>query len=273
LLERFGSSAEAATFYEERVKAAPWDAQARERLAELRRGTADLTALAKDVYAMYTIRADAAVALRRTGGVTFASGSAELDLLASSTPFTEAAVNKPYWRRARVEAASSLKDPAAKIRLLLAAVAIDPQPPAPRFDLFRTALDQRRYTLALSVMPLQNLGVEPNFPEGERAPEWIVSSFLQGTDLSGPDRAIVARGVGEAYQRLNEPAKAVFYYRLALELDRSPAQRSAVQPNIEAMRTELKLRHANQERRPVVTRNLEQPHVVKPRLTRLGGAG
>ena len=271
LLARFGASSEAAMFYEERVKAAPWDGQAREHLAELRYNAPDLTALAKGVYALYTVRSDAAVALRRAGGATLGSGTGELDLLASSSPFTEAAVNKPYWHRARVEAASSLKDPAAKIRLLLAAVAIDPKPPGPRFDLFRTALDQRRYTLALSTMPLQNLGVEPNFPEGERAPEWILGTFLQGTDLSAADRAVVARGVGEAYQRLKEPAKAIYYYRLALELDRSPAQRTAVQPNIDTLRTELKLRQANQERRPVVTRNLEQPHVVKPRLTQPGG--
>lgn len=271
LLERFGQNTDAAAFYEQRVKAVPWDVKARQQLAALRKNTAELTAVATDQYAPYETRADAALALRRSGGATLTTGTVELDLLASSMPLTEQAVNKPYWYWARLEAASAIMDPAAKIRILKAAIATDPARFDPFLKLFRTALDQKRYRLSISSMPAQpETRAEPP-PGSERIPEWMVSSFLQNTPFSQADRAFVGRGLGEAYMRLNEPEKSVYYYRLALELDASHAQRAAIEPNLQAMRQALELRRANEERRPVVSRNLEQPHLVRPRQTAARG--
>jgi tetratricopeptide (TPR) repeat protein len=270
LLEKFGANAESAAFYEQEVKASPWDAQARERLADLRKNTADLTAVASDANGLYTTRADAAIALRRNGGAAVTTGSAELDLLATAAPFAEAAVNKPYWYRSRVEAAGSLKDAAARIRVLQAAIAVNPAQPEPRLQLFRAALDQKRYALAVAAAPVQDQGNE-QVADSEKLPEWLVGSFLQNTPFGQADRAFFARGLGEALQRLNEPARAVYYYRLALELDRSPAARSAIEPNLKAVRQAMELKQENEERRPVVSKNLEQPHVVRPRLTAARG--
>lgn len=271
LLLRFGKNAEASVFLEERVKAVPWDVQSREQRAAVRKSVPELTAIAGGAHEPYSTRADAAIALRANGGAALTTRAGELDLLASTAPLTEAAVNGPYWFRARVEAASASHDPAAKIRLLRTAIAVDPRPEQPRLDLFRTALDQKRYHLAISAVPVEPAqGYEMNAPNQAELPEWQVSGFLRNTVLSAAERALVARGLGEAYLRLNEPERAVYYYRLSLALDKSPGQNAAIKPNLEAAGRTLSLKRANDQRRPMVTRNLEQPFIVRPRLTRGG---
>jgi tetratricopeptide (TPR) repeat protein len=271
LLERFNRLEDAARFYEDRVKAVPWDAGAKEKLAEVQKNTSELTAAASDKQGPYTVRADAAGALRGLGGVTLNSGAAELDLLASKAALTEAAVNRPYWYQARLAAAHAAANAAAKIRLLEAAIAVNPEPAAPRIELFRTALDARRYRLAIS--SVASSANTPAYlpPDGEVFQPWLAEQFLQGMPLGSSERAAVARGLGEAYQRLTDPEMAIYFYRLSLELSRSQPERAALEKNLEAMRAAVRLRTANEQRRPVVTKNLEQPHVVRARLTG-GGA-
>ena len=267
LLDRFGKTAESLVFVEQRAKAVPWDVAARERLAEARKSAQELAGLVNDKFAPYANRSDAAKALRHAGGAATASGSAELDLLASTGSLAEQAVNKPYWYPARIEASAATKDTAAKIRILLGAIATWPDPPAPRLDLFRAALDQKRYATAIAAMPEQPESWMENLPEGEQFPEWMASSFLQGTPYGIADRAFVAAGLGEACQRLNEPARSAYYYRLALDLDRSAAARAAIGPKLDLMVEAMTLRKTNAERRPVVSRNLDQPHIVRPKVT------
>ncbi len=235
--------------------------KAREQLAALRKNTAELAAVATDQYAPYETRVGAALALRRGGGAALTTGAAELDLLASSTPLTEQAVSKTYWYFARVEAASAIADPAAKIRILRAAIATDPAPFDPFLKLFRLALDAKRYQLAISSMP-----AEIPHPGLESPQPWMVSQFLRNTPFSQADRALIARGMGDAYMHLNEPERSAYCYRLGLALDHSQAQ-----PNLPAMLQAIELRKANDDRRPVVSRNLEQPHLVRPRRTAAHG--
>ena len=271
LLERFGKRTEAAEFYDARVKAAPWDAESRERLAELRKDAAALTAVAVDRNAPYAIRASAASGLRASGGAAIASGAAELDLLASSTALTEAGVNKAYWYRARVEAAAASKDPAVRIRLLQAALATDPSHVDARLSLFNTAVEARRWSLAVaSVSPLAGQSVM-GMPEIGGVPNYVLDEFLNGAGLGIVERAAVARGLGEANQRLSEPALARSFYRLSLAFAPGQAGRAAVEKNIAAAKSAVELRAANEQRRLVVTGNLEQPHVVRPRLSAGGG--
>ena len=271
LLARFGKNAEAAAFADQRVKAVPWDAEARAKLAELTRNVRELSAVASNPNAAYGVRASAAVAIRSNGGAALTTGSAELDLLASATPFTEASVNRPYWYRARVEAAAAINDGASRIRILLAAIATDPAPAEPRLQLFRTAMDLKRYQQAIAAMPPAGGQGSESGSDSAEFPEWQVSMFLQNTPYTAADRAFVARGLGEAYQRLNDPPRAVYYYRLAMELDKSPTLRAAIQPNLDATRRAVSLKRSNAQRRPVVSRNLEQPQLVRPKLTS-GGA-
>ncbi len=260
LLRKFGKDAEAETFLDERVKAVPWDAEAREQLAALRKNTQELAAVASGQFTAYSTRAGAAVAMRGTG---LKPGAPELDLLASSTPLTEAAVSKPYWYRARVEAAAAAANP-VKLRLLQAAIAIRPEPFEPRLALFRTALEQKRYQLAISSIPVQTQEGQAA-PELEHLSDWMTQQFLATEPIDRDTRAMIAMGLGDAYRQLNQPAEAAFFYLMAREMNGSAV------PALDAVRNMVQLRAANDARRPVVTANLEQPHPVRPRLTQARG--
>lgn len=265
LLARFGKNSEAAAFLEQLAKAVPWDSGSRVRWAELARNTQELTALAGNPNASYSARGDAAVALRRSGGTKVATGSAELDLLASNTALTELGVNKPYWYRARVEAAPAIQDGPSKARTLILAIGLNPAPVEPRVELFRTQLSLKRYQQAIWALP-EGAHTAENLSDAETFPEWQTGSFLRDAPYNATERAAIARGLGDSWRNLGEAWRALYYYRLAMELDRSPAMKSGVQSNLDAVRRSVALKKQNNERRPVITKNLEQPHVVRPKL-------
>ena len=271
LLDRFGKTAEAAEFYEARVKSTPWDDESRARLAELRKDTAALTALVNDKSALYVARAGAAAAMRRLGGAAMTSGSGELDLLASSAPLGEAAVNKAYWYRARVEAAAGSKDPAVRIRLLQAALATEPQHNDARLSLFRAALEARRYNTAIASVASLPGQMAMSMPDSGPVPNYILDQFVNGAGFGIAERAAVARGLGESYQRLGDPTLAQYFWRLSLAFAPGQAGHEAIEKNIAAARAAVQLRTENDARRPVVTANVEQPHAVRPRVGSGGG--
>ncbi|MBS1872968.1 MAG: hypothetical protein JSU00_07120 [Acidobacteria bacterium] len=270
LLARFGKTAEAAGFLEQLVKAVPWDMASRAKWAELAANSRELTNITSDSNTSYVVRADAAVALRKMGGAKVSTGSAELDLLASSAPLTELGVNKPYWRPARLEAAAVIKDGASKARTLILAIGADPTPVAPRVDLFRTQLSLKRYQQAIWVLP-DDTQSSANIPDNEAIPEYLAGSFLRDTPLTAVERASVSKGLGEAWRNLGDPTRASYFYRLAMELDKSPALKAAIQADLDLVRKAVALRRENNERRPVISKNLEQPHTVRPKLA-AGGA-
>jgi len=65
------------------------------------------------------------------------------------------------------------------------------------------------------------------------------------------------------------PREATFYYRIALQLQPSDAEAGN---QIRALQAQLERQRANRQRKPVITANLEQDHVVRPRLAPQGGA-
>ncbi len=136
LLSKYGRTTEARQFLSERVKAVPWDLGARVKL-----GDASVAAAPE---APYSLRAQAA--LLKPAAKT---GSAELDLLASGA-VAPAAAEQPFFYHARVKAAATTADAAARIRLLLGALAIDPNANEARLALFRAALAGGNYQLAIS---------------------------------------------------------------------------------------------------------------------------
>ena len=91
--------------------------------AQLKNDSVALRRLASDQQVRYESRAKAAGTTNATG-----LGSGELDLLASNTPISAAAAEKPYFYHARVKAAAQTNDSASRIRLLRGAVVIDPVP-------------------------------------------------------------------------------------------------------------------------------------------------
>ncbi|HUB83073.1 MAG TPA: hypothetical protein VMB03_29940 [Bryobacteraceae bacterium] len=137
LLEKYGHPSEAAEYIQARVRAVPWDYEARVRLGR------DLNAIVADADAPYSIRAEAAT----RGG---AGGTGELALLARGH-IAAAEAGRPFYYEARLEAAKNSADPAAQVRLLMEAVAVHPERNAPLLPLFQAANRAGPFELAFAV--------------------------------------------------------------------------------------------------------------------------
>jgi len=264
LLEKTGHEAEAAEFLTALTRAEPWNADAQRRLATVQTSPAALSSVAKSSGAPYTVRTDAALALRKLKGPALTDTDGELMLLSSQTPLAETDVAKPYYAAARLQAAAESANAAVRERLLLAAIAIDPKPAAPKLDLFRAALESRHDARAIAVAGQ----LLPRYPQEQDTFEpWMAESFLG--DLTEADRVAVARGLGEANQRQGEVRLAAWYYRVAQRLAADPRILRA----LETVEAQAALAVKNETRRPVFTDNPDQDRLVRPRLTAASAAG
>ena len=139
LLVKMGHPAEAAEFYGLRVKAVPWDNDARLKLAQaeaaanMQRNDAIqlFTSLASSPDAGYATRVTAAESLGGLKALAASPGSAELEWLIRGGPV--AGAESPGFYYARLRAAREAADPATKIRLLLDALALRPEDSTPGF--------------------------------------------------------------------------------------------------------------------------------------------
>ncbi len=257
LMERTGHPNEAAEFLTALVKAEPWNADAHQRLAQIQGSVADLTAIAKSTSAPYPVRVQAALALRKLKAPALTGTDSELELLSSPAVLTEVEVSKPYYAEARLQAAAESRDAAARERLLQAAIAIDPKRSETKLDLFRVALAAHhdQYVVAVAAQ------LTPSYLSNERDfSSWVADGFL--AELPLPDRVAIARGLGEANQRLGDLRAALFYNQIALRL----APTDAVRRNLETLRAQLENEAANLARRPVVSDNLDQDRLVRPKV-------
>jgi tetratricopeptide (TPR) repeat protein len=256
LLEKAGRP-EAAEFLTALAKAEPWNAGARERLAALQGSGAALTAVAKMDQTAYQMRVAAALAIRRLKSEPLTGTDAELVSLSSQDAFTETAVNRPNFAWSRLEAASSARDAAARERLLSAFLAIDPRAVQPKVDLFRAALEARHDALAIAVARQLVRGVSD---ESMFTP-WEADAFFNGASQN--DRLSMARGLGEAQQRLGNLRAAALYFQIAQHIQpQEPVQRS-----LAAVLARLALDAKNEARRPVITDALEQDRLVRPKVS------
>lgn len=283
LLERTGHPAEAVEFRSARVRAVPWDLAARRALAESQlaseptreAGTQALAALARSRDAAYDVRAAAALALGRAKASIADLGSADLGFLSAGG--TVAAIERPLFFYARVEAAAAQKDAAARVRLLSAAIAIQPDSDPARLALFRAAAGSRRWSLAVAALtPLvessnvyRGEGSEAEPAEGEddsAAEPTAAEVFLARLSMPPAERALVARTFADALQKLDRLAEAQAHFQTALALEPDSAARTQLRQRLTAIRAELARRARDEQRRPRVSPDLEQPNLVRPRL-------
>ena len=283
LLEKTGHPGEAVEFRSARVQAVPWDLAARRALAETQlssaqtrdAGTQALAAVARSRDAAYDVRAAAALALGRAKAAIADLGSADLGFLSAGG--TVAAIERPLFYYSRVEAAAAQKDAAVRVRLLSAAVAIQPEGDPARLALFRAAAGSRRWSLAVAALtPLvessnvyRGEGSESEMGENEddsapgpAAPE----GFLARISLPPAERALVARTLADALQKLDRLAEARTHFQTALALEPDAAARAQLRQRLAAIRAELARRARDEQRRPRVSLDLEQPNLVRPRL-------
>jgi cellulose synthase operon protein C len=275
LLEKTGHVADAVPFLADLVKAEPWNWDARERLAVAQGAPDALTVVAKSGEALYANRAAAALALRGLKAAALAGTDSELMLLSSQAVLTDAVVAKPYYAVSRWEAASSMTatpaSAAACVKLIAGAIAIDPRAEGQKLALFRAALEARQDALAVAVagqiLPAYlfegqaEAQGDVHSNDAELSP-WIADQFASNLPMA--DRVAMARGLGDAEQRLGESRAALFAYQVANRLE--PADR--IRRAIETIRTQKEIDAKNNARRPMVTDNLDQDRLVHARVTR-----
>lgn len=264
LLERFKQPAEAHAFLEMRVRAVPWDASARTKLAAARNEPAALRTIAADSQNPYADRANAA---SRLSGVT-GLGSQELDLLASGQAIQPAAAERPYFYYARLKAAESVQDRSIRTRLLRAALAMEPNDSGARLALFRSYLAAGNAAAAVGIFEpqLQNtLGEWLRQEDSEARPgSWVANGFLR----EHAERGTIAVELASAYRKLERLPAARTLLVIARDIDGA----SDVAAELSAVEAELARRAANRGRMPVINTGVEQTTPVRPKLAAAGGA-
>jgi len=278
LFGKYGKTAEAADFLQRRVKAVPWDSQAKLQLARtVPSGSAErqrlLTAAVTDTQAGYQLRAEAA-RLTAPHPVAGVAGT-ELALLSSASVIPDAAA-KPYQVEARLEAAREVSNPEVRLRLWREALAIAPADDRARLGALRAALELRRDSLALA---LEQAGAPSPTRFNEETPYYTrrgrylpyrlpeVASVMPQARLTDEERAALAESLAAAAERLDDLAAAQSHLRSAIDL-RPPDQRGALTRRLNALIAEQDRRAKNAARQPVIKNVVEQDQVVRPRIPR-----
>jgi len=283
LLMRTGHPAEAATFLEELVRAVPWNADYRVRLAQAHIAAKqnsdaagkELVAVASAPSVTYETRLSAAKAL--TGAVP-QLGSKELNLMVEAQAASASDANQPFFFAARLKAAEGLPA-AARIGLLRAALEDRPGGEAARVPLLRAAIEAGDYYLAIAAMKpylgsidletARDTGVNTD-EEAEQdpgTPDWRVEDTVRiFAKLPAKERAEISRDLGTAFERTNALAQALPYLQKAYRLEPDPAVKSQINKEVQQVRLVQRRRELNRARQPEVHSELEQEHVVRPRL-------
>jgi hypothetical protein len=294
LLRRFGRHSDAAALLSDRLRAAPWDLDAllqwsQAQLAAERDSQAarmGLLQVASSPLMAYEKRAEAARAL--VGGDTPGTlGSAELALLAAGSGPAAGPASQPFYFQARLDAARAATAASDRTRLLREAVAINPEHAAVRLDLFRAAHEAGEFSVAVAAFePLAaNTNLAYRFqqydsPLDEQQPDvdvdrWLSQQFLSAYELSDETRSALASDLAHALEQVERLGVADLLYRLSLDLAPPGLQRTAIEQSLGRVQSVRRLRAENARRRPVITKNLDQEHLVRPRLaaaTQTGGA-
>jgi hypothetical protein len=241
LLRKYGQPAQSEDFLRRRMKAVPWDSDAKVHLAgTLAAGSAErdqlLAAAATDPEAAYELRAEA-VRLDAPNPLAGVSGT-ELALL-SSAHIAPADAEKPYQVESRIEAARQVSSPEIQLRLWRDALSFAPADNHVRVGAIRAALTLRRDNLALALE--------------------------QG--LNNQERADLAESLAAAAERLNDLDAVEAHLRLAIE-QQPPDRLAALERHLKEIEDEQNRRRTNTARQPAIKNLIEQDHPVLPRTLR-----
>jgi Tfp pilus assembly protein PilF len=297
LLVRTGHPAQAVSFLEELVKAVPWNAQYRGRLAQAQvaanqnvdAARKELVSIVADKFVVYEDRVSFADGLQgavpgspeRAGvahsGVAVSLGSGELDYLAhGGGAGGNISPDQPYFFAARLKAAKS-SPVTDRGKLLRAALEDNFGGEAARVPLLKAAIETGNYHLAIAVLQPYLSG--DNLPgatvtgdesvsqeDSVPAPEWQERYGRIFLKLSTKERAEITRDLGTAFEKTGSPDQALSYLQRAYGLETDPNVKAQVNREVQQIRSLQRRRAINQSRRPEVHSELEQEHLVRPRL-------
>jgi hypothetical protein len=187
------------------------------------------------------------------------AGPAELDLL-TQDHIQPAQAELPYAADVRLVAAAQTTDAAAQVKLFMEAIAIRPEPVEPRRDLARAALRAKRDRLA--VVAFESASEAPSYLRRYNDANQIANAAV----ISDAEREL-SEEIASAYRRLNEPQSALSLYARILASSPSVEMRKRVEQARDAISAQMRLLAANQLRAPLLLPAIDQPGIVRPRLT------
>jgi hypothetical protein len=148
-------------------------------------------------------------------------------------------------------------DAAAREKALLAIIAAEPRPVAPKLLLLHAAIDARHPALAVAV---SRQLLPEFFRDDAEVTEWVAKGFMP--NLAVAERASIARGLADAHQRLGDPRAAFLYAYIAQYI----APSDAALRTVNTLRAQLENQITNEARRPLVNDGLDQDRLVRPKV-------
>jgi Tfp pilus assembly protein PilF len=251
LLAERGKQAEAVPFLRDRVKAVPWDDDARLQLARLLQGQEKaqlLSAVVQDGQAEYGTRAAAARLLGDDAPDANADPNSELGLLRRGRiAIAEAA--RPFYIAARLAVADRLTDPQQRFELLRDALAIDPADLPLRIGTIRAAIAAGHDSIGEAAFERIQNG------------DYFIQGYVPRGGLTAPERASLASLLSAAYERAGNLTEALKLAGFAVDLESTPARKS----KCDALQKETERRKQDVAREPQIHKGLEQDRIVRPR--------
>jgi hypothetical protein len=233
----------------------------------------DLAAVASATDVAYETRLSAAKSL---SGSVSDLGSKELNLMVGSQTAAPGDANQPYFFAARMKAAESLPA-SARVALLRAVLEDNPAADSVRAPLLKAAFESGDYHLAIATLKpyLMSMNLEtaldgtqePEESEEVTGQDWQANGTLNAfIKLSEKERAEICRDLGTAFDKTNALSDALPYLRKAYRLETDAAIKTQINKEVQQIRFIQRRRAANQTRRPEIHAELEQEHIVRPRL-------
>lgn len=244
LLEQSGQTNEAAHYAEQWKAAEPWNTDALLASARLNKDTAALDKLRQSNEAPYSVRVEAADTMRSLNQSV--PGTTELALLTHKV-ITAAEASRPYFVAARLQAAKATSEVSQRVTLISQAISLDPSLREPRLDLAEAALERHRLQLGLSAL----------------------ESYVSGAPAVSKRLGTVQEKAAEAFMQGNNYPRAIALFEQALLNIKDQPERERVEKLQVAARLRDQLLTTNSSRQPVISEQITQPLIVKPKLTAL----
>ncbi len=258
-LERVALTATAAQYAEQWKAAEPWNAEAHLSWARLKKDARTLETIRQSGAAPYLVRARAALVLSTLE--QRAPGNDELALLTHKTIQPNEAM-QPFFVWARAFAAGASTNDPERVTLLRQAIALEPGIREQRLDLAAAAFIIKQNALGLAALDSY---VSPVPTEG--TPGEVI--YLQSKESLNQVKETAARVLTERgeYERAES-----FYDGILVDLKMGP-DRDRVIKLRDAVRAESKLAGLNAIRQPVISDQITQSTIVKPKLAVLPADG
>lgn len=251
LLADRGKQADAVPFLRDRLKAVPWDDDARLQLARLLHGQETvqvLSAVMQDGQSAYGTRTAAARLLGDEAPDANVDAVSELSLLRrGKIGIAEAA--RPFYIEARLAATDRLTDPQQRFDLYHDALAIDPENLQLRIGTIRAALAAGHDGIGKAVFERIQNG------------DYFIQGYVPRNGLTAPERASLASLLSAAYERDGDLAEALKLAGFAVDLESTPPRKS----KRGALQKETERQKQNDARAPRIHKGLEQDRIVRPR--------